>query len=300
MDLKIKSKYKPKKYLSGYRRGYGYKVSRTFYKILNHFILIILSISAIFPLYFLISTSFKTREDFFNNKFGIPNIFDFANYIEAFRGGDNFFRWFLNSMIVTVTSGLISLFCIILAAYAFVYFKFKGRNLLFNLTVSLMVFPPVVVIIPLFVFMQRINLINNYLSVIIIYVGLMLPFGIYLIASFFSTIPKEIIESAFIDGCDISRILLKILMPISTPAIVTVVVVNALFTWNELLIAIVFLNSTESKTLMAGLMSFKARFNIDLPVTMAGLTVISIPIILLYLFGSKYFIKGLTAGSLKG
>ena len=128
----------------------------------------------------------------------------------------------------------------------------------------------------------------------------MLPFGIYLIASFFSTVPKEIIESAFIDGCDISKILLKILIPLSRPAIVTVVVVNALFAWNELLIAMVFLNSTESKTLMAGLMSFKARFNIDLPVTMAGLTVISIPIILLYLFGSKYFIEGLTAGSLKG
>jgi len=293
-------KYKPKRYLSSYNRGYGYKVSKTFYKVLNHFILIIMSISAIFPLYFLISTSFKTREDFFNNKFGIPSVFDYANYIEAFKGGDNFLRWFLNSTIVTVASVLISLFCTILAAYAFVYFKFKGRNFLFNLTVSLMVFPPVVVIIPLFIFMQKINLINNYLSVIIIYVGLMLPFGIYLIASFFSTVPKEIIESAFIDGCDISKILLKILIPLSRPAIVTVVVVNALFAWNELLIAMVFLNSTESKTLMAGLMSFKARFNIDLPVTMAGLTVISIPIILLYLFGSKYFIEGLTAGSLKG
>lgn len=300
MRFNLYNRYKPKSYFSYNTKGYFYKTTRNFYKILNHIILSVLSISTIFPLYFLISTSFKTREDFFYNKFGIPNVFDYANYVEAFRGGDNFLRWFLNSTIVTLSSVMVSLICTVLAAYAFVYFKFKGKNLLFNLTVSLMVFPPVVVIIPLFVFMQKINLINNYLSVIIIYIGLMLPFGIYLVASFFSTVPKEIIESAFIDGCDIFKVLLRILIPISRPAIVTVIVVNALFAWNELLIAMVFLNNNESKTLMAGLMSFKARFNTDLPVTMAGLTVISIPIILLYLFGSKYFIKGLTAGSLKG
>lgn len=286
--------------MSNYKKVYKYKISRTFYKIFNHTILILLSISAILPMYFLISASFKSREDFFFNKFGLPKFFDYMNYLEAFRSGDNFFRWFFNSTLVTVASGLIALICTILAAYAFVYFKFIGKNFLFNLTVSLMVFPPVVVIIPLFVFMQKLNLINNFLSVIIIYVGLMLPFGIYLISSFFSTIPKEIIESALIDGCDIFKVLFKVLMPISRPAIVTVVVVNALFAWNELLIAMIFLNSIQSKTLMAGLMSFKARFNTDLPVTMAGLTIISIPIILLYMLGSKYFIKGLTAGSLKG
>ncbi|MBN2072828.1 MAG: carbohydrate ABC transporter permease [Actinobacteria bacterium] len=281
-------------------REYKYKVSRALYRVLNHTVLILLSISAIIPLYFLISTSFKSREDFFFNKFGVPEDFYFSNYLEAFRGGDNFFRWLLNSTLVTLIAGLLALLCIVLASYAFVYFRFKGRNFLFNLTVSLMVFPPVVIIIPLFVFMQKLNLTNNIISVIIIYVGLMLPVGIYLISSFFSTIPREILESAFIDGCDVFKVLLKILLPISKPAIVTVVVVNALFTWNELLIALVFLNSNESRTLMAGLMSFKARYNTNLPITMAGLTIISIPIIALYFFGSKYFIKGLTSGSLKG
>ena len=277
-----------------------YTISKAIYKTFNHIVLIILSLSALLPLYFLIINSFKSREDFFFNKFGIPEVFIFQNYINAFRGGDNFLQWFFNSTLVTVISVLISLICIVLAAYAFVYFRFKGRNFLFNLTVALMVFPPVVIIIPLFVFMQKLNLINNPMSVIIIYVGLMLPFGIYLISSFFSTIPKEILESAFIDGCNDIRVILKILLPISRPAIVTVIIVNALFAWNELLIAMVFLNSNESRTLMAGLMSFKARYNTNLPITMAGLTIISMPIILLYLFGSKYFIKGLTAGSLKG
>lgn len=283
-----------------YNREYKHKISKSLYKTLNHFIFVILSISALFPIYFLVVTSFKSREDFLFNKFGLPKVFNFQNYIEAFRGGDNFFRWFLNSTIVTASAGFIALICIILAAYAFVYFKFKGRNFLFNLTVALMVFPPVVVVIPLFVFMQKLHLINNFTSVIIIYVGLMLPFGIYLISSFFSTIPKEIIEAAFIDGCNIFKIIFRILVPISIPAIVTVVIVNALFVWNELLIAMVFLQSDKSRTLMAGLMSFKSKYNTDIPITMAGLTIISIPIILLYLFGSKYFIKGLTSGSLKG
>ncbi len=277
-----------------------YKISRVLRKTFIHSLLIILTVSAIFPMYFLITTSLKSREDFLFNKFGLPASIRLQNFTEAFRSGGNFAQWFSNSLIVTVTSCVLAVVCTVLAAYAFVYFRFKGRNLIFNLTVALMIFPPVALIIPLFVFMQRVGLINNFASVIIIYVGLLLPFGIYLIASFFSTVPREIIEAAFIDGCDIFKVLFKILVPLSRPAIVTVIVVNALYVWNELLIAMVFLQSNEKRTLMAGLMSFKTRYDTDLPIIMAGLTIITIPIILLYLFGSKYFIKGLTAGSLKG
>ncbi len=277
-----------------------FKIRRSVYKVLIHSFLISLSILALFPIYFLVTSSLKSREVFLYNRFGIPLSIDFGNYIQAFKTGDNFIRWFFNSTIITTASVTISLICTVLAAFAFVFLKFKGKNVLFNITVSLMVFPPVAILIPLFLFMNKMHLINSYFGIIIIYVGLILPFSVYLMSSFFSTIPKEILEASLMDGCRLKDIIIRILLPLSFPAIITMIVVNTLFIWNELVIAMVFLQSNESRTLMAGLMSFKSRYNVDLPVIMAGLTVISIPIILLYFFGSRYFIKGLSSGSLKG
>jgi ABC-type glycerol-3-phosphate transport system permease component len=127
-----------------------------------------------------------------------------------------------------------------------------------------------------------------------------MPFSVYLLTSFFRSIPYELIESALMDGASHLRVLVQIVLPMSAPPLVTLVVVNALWAWNELLIALVFLPADELKTLMVGITVFRSRYNLDVPITMAGMLLASLPMVGLYLFGQRYFIRGLTAGAVKG
>jgi ABC-type glycerol-3-phosphate transport system permease component len=154
-------------------------------------------------------------------------------------------------------------------------------------------------IIPLFVSMVRWHLVNTYQGTILIYTGLLLPFSIYLMTNFFRAIPREIIEAARIDGCSNLGVFWRIMMPLSAPAVITLIVVNALWAWNELLIALVFMQKDELKTLMVGISSMRSRNYVDIPATMAGLLIATIPIVIVYMFGQRFFIRGLTSGAVK-
>jgi len=264
----------------------------------RQFLMIFLSITAIYPLIFMVMTALKSDEEHIFNRFGFPNSIEWANFTEVFIGR-NFGLWFMNSLIITVGTVIISLGIAILASFALSNYKFKMRKTILSFFISLMIVPPVVMIIPLFILMVNVNLINTYPGVIIIYTGLTLPFSIFLLSSFFRSIPYSIMESAVIDGCSSFRILTNIVLPLSIPPIVTLIVVNSLWVWNELLIALIFLQKDKLKTLIVGITVFKSRFDINLPLTMMGLVVITLPILLIYLFGQKYFIKGLLSGSTK-
>jgi len=157
----------------------------------------------------------------------------------------------------------------------------------------------VVMVVPLFVSMVSWKMVNTYQGVILIYVGLLMPFSVFLLTNFFKTIPREIVEAARIDGCSTFDVYRRIMVPLSGPAVVTLVVVNAMWVWNELLIALIFLQRDELKTLMVGIASMLSRNYVDIPATMAGLLVATIPIVILYIFGQRYFIRGLTSGAVK-
>lgn len=255
----------------------------------------------VFPMYFMFTSSIKSEEEFLTNKYLLPASPTLENFHKSLtKGGSHFFDWFKSSIIITVTSTLISLVFAILIAFMFSQIRTKFTNGLLNFTVSLMVVPPIIMIIPLFKMMATFKIINTYLSVIIIYIGIVLPFSIYVLTSFFKTISNDIIDAASIDGCSLHKVLFKIVLPMSRPSIVTVIVVNALFCWNELLVAMVFLQSMKLKTLMAALIIFKNKNLTDIPIIMAGLAMMTVPIIILYFVGMRYFIKGLSAGAVKG
>jgi ABC-type glycerol-3-phosphate transport system permease component len=135
--------------------------------------------------------------------------------------------------------------------------------------------------------------------VILIYIGIMLPFTIYLLRNFFVSFPTSLIDAALVDGCTYFRAVLRIVLPLSAPALATVVVINAVFAWNELLIALVFLQDEELRTLMIGVSLFRSRLTLDVPALMAGLTIATIPIVVLYLAGQRYLIEGLLSGAVK-
>jgi ABC-type glycerol-3-phosphate transport system permease component len=261
-------------------------------------IVIFVTLLSLFPVYFMTVSAFKTKSEYIANKWGLPVSLSMANFDTALAG-EKFFIRFANSTILTVGSIGASLIIACLAAYAFARMEFPGKRTLFNVILSLMVVPPVVMIIPLFVSMVRWHLVNTYQGTILIYTGLLLPFSIYLMTNFFRAIPKEIIDAARIDGCSNLGVFWRIMMPLSAPAVVTLIVVNALWAWNELLIALVFMQKDELKTLMVGISSMRSRNYVDIPATMAGLLIATIPIVIVYIFGQRFFIRGLTSGAVK-
>ncbi len=253
---------------------------------------------SLFPVYFMTVSAFKTKSQYLANKWGLPPTLYLDNFNVALAG-EKFFMRFANSAILTVGSVAISLIIACLAAYAFARAEFRGKRVLFNLILTLMVVPPVVMVVPLFVSMVRWKLVNTYQGTILIYTGLLLPFSIYLMTNFFQTIPHEIVEAARIDGCSNIGVFWRIMMPLSAPAVITLIVVNALWVWNELLIALVFMQKDELKTLMVGIAALRSRNYVDIPATMAGLLIATIPIVVVYIFGQRYFIRGLTSGAVK-
>jgi len=261
-------------------------------------LLLVFSLLCLFPLYYLFVTAFKTKAEYLTNLFSVPLAPILSNFVTVFRGR-RFLLWFANSLILTGGSVAAGLAISLAAAYAFAKMAFRFREQIFGFLLVLMIIPPVVMVIPLFKLMIAMGILNTYLSVIIIYTGLTIPFSIYLLASFFRTVPGAIVDSARIDGCRDIRVLTSIMVPLAAPAIITTVLVNALWVWNELLIAVIFLQRDELKTLMVGLTIFKSRYNLDIPVTMAGLALATIPMLALYFAGQKYFIRGMVAGAVK-
>jgi ABC-type glycerol-3-phosphate transport system permease component len=266
--------------------------------ILKHMIFALWAIVTIFPVLFMLINSLKDKQEYMVNKFWIPANFTLVN-LKNIIFMQNFGRWYLNSLIITIASVAVSLILAIFAAYGLTRHDFKLKRLLTNFLISLMVVPPVVMIIPLFILMVKVRLINTYYSVIIIYSGLILPFSIYLLMGFFKTIPHSIIESAYVDGASSMRILRSIIIPMSLPSIGTLVVVNAIWVWNELLIALVFMQKENMRTIIGGLSQFVTKYQLEVPLLMMGLTIATIPIMLLYFFTQQFFVKGLTAGALK-
>ncbi len=210
-----------------------------------------------------------------------------------------FFIWMGNSAILAGGSVLLSTAVSCLGAYAIARMTFRGRQALFSISVALMAVPPVVMIVPLFVLYSRLGMISTYHGAILIYAGLITPFSVYLLTTFFRTLPRELFEAARMDGAGDFLILWRIVVPLSLPALLTLLLVNALYVWNDLLIAIIFLQDDAKRTLMAGISVFQGRYENQIPLVMAGMVIASAPMIILYIAFQKYFIRGLMAGAVK-
>jgi ABC-type glycerol-3-phosphate transport system permease component len=272
---------------------------RKFERLIKHIILMISSLVALYPLFWLVAISFKNKEQYLINKLTFSVPLHPETFVAALRGG-KFFLWFMNSAVLTTGSVILCTFIAFIAAFAFAKMRFRGRDLILNMIISLMVIPIVILIVPLFVLYTRIRMMSTYQGLILMYAAVCMPFSVYLLTNFFKTIPDEIMEAGIIDGCSTFKILSKVIIPLSGPPITTLIIVNALWVWNELLLALVFLPKDNLRTLMVGITVFKSRYNLDVPVTMAGLLLTTLPMILLYIIFQKFFIRGLTEGALKG
>jgi raffinose/stachyose/melibiose transport system permease protein len=265
----------------------------------KHGLLLVFVLVTLVPIYFMVVNSFKSQAEYLTNPYGLPSDPTLGTIGDAFRGGD-LLRWLGNSALFSVASVTLSTIVAALAAYPISLLRWRPGPWLLGILVALMVVPPIVLVIPLFKMMVDLGQLNSYHSVIIVYTGILLPFSTFLLASFFRTTPRDFLEAARLDGAGHVRIWWSIVLPLALPAVVTVAIVQALWVWNEVLIAVVFLQSEQLRTLMVGLTIFQGRYDLNVPLVMAGMVWATVPMLLLYLVGQRFFVRGLTAGAVKG
>lgn len=265
----------------------------------THAILIIVSITCLFPLLWMVISSFKTQDTIFNIEQFWPDSLQIENYYNAWEGGQ-FGSYFMNSVFYTI----IVITCIVLfssmSAYAFSRLKFPYKNLLFYMFIGVMMIPIPGAFIAIFVILNKLGLINSRLGYILPQINAGLPFGIYVLKTFFDKMPKELEDSARIDGCNKWQIYWHIALPLAKNAIAIIVIFNALAVWNEFLLAKLVLSNSNLMPLQVGLLKFQGERITEYPLLMAGMAITMIPIIIVYLCMQKFIIKGITAGAVKG
>ncbi|UQZ81201.1 L-arabinose transport system permease protein AraQ [Paenibacillus konkukensis] len=251
-----------------------------------------------YPLFWMVVSSFKSYDEIFGSVWGLPSKWLFSNYVTAWNKGVA--GYFLNSVIVTASTVAGVVLIASLCAFGLSRYSFKLDKAALLFIMGGMMLNPQVCLIPLYVLLQQTHLHNTYLALILTYIAFRLPLIVLLIRSYFLGVSKEIEESAKMDGCSALQIYWRIFMPMSIPILLTSTILIAYYAWNEFLFAIIFIDSDKYKTIPAGLMSFKDALSTDWGVLLAGLVISALPLIILFIFMQKYFIRGIAAGSVKG
>jgi raffinose/stachyose/melibiose transport system permease protein len=254
-----------------------------------------LAILCFAPLYFMLTTSFKTNQEFAESLFGLPGGINFDNYSTAWHAATigTFMR---NSVIVSVSATLISVSVATCLAFAIVFLRWPGRNLVYTLCLMLLAVPPLLLLIPVFRQIADLSLVNNLLGVIVLYAALTTPFSVYLLVAYMRSLPIAVLEAAVLDGTSVGGLLARIVAPLSMPAIATSAVFAFIFCWNEFIYAFVLLQEENVRTLPAGLAGLQGRFFTDFPVLLAATTISVLPLIGLYVFFQRYLVRGIAVG----
>ena len=264
-----------------------------------HTFLILVSLSCLFPLWWAFSSSLKTQETVFNDLSLFPKAPHWENYYYAWVKAD-FSHYFFNSLFYTVTVVVGVVLIASMAAYAFSRLQFWGKNFLFILLISTMMIPIPGSFIALYVLLNKLNLVDTRLGYILPQINGGLALGIFLLKTFFDDLPKEIEDSAAIDGCGRFRTYWHIALPLARPALAVLAIFNILAVWNEYLLAMLVLSSKDLMPLQRGLMVFQGAHITQYPLLMAGIIITILPVLAVYLILQKHIIKGITAGAVKG
>lgn len=287
----------PRRGRPGSRRPSRLRISQVVSRVLIVCVLIL----QVYPFLWLLQTSLRDRQDFAaSNPFSIPTELTLENFARALEQG-SLLRNILNSLIITGGACALLVVCGMAGAYAIQVLGFRGSNLVRGLFLLGIVVPVQVALVPLFIDYSRIGLLDTYVAVMIPLAGFALPMAMFLFLSFFSYIPRELYEAASIDGAGPYRIFFRITMPMSLNTVVTVVMVNAIFIWNDFIFANTFILSDELKTIPLGLQNYiGAMGNTDWTATFAAVSITVTPLLLVFLVLNRAMIYGLESGASKG
>jgi len=261
---------------------------------------VVLVFVCLFPFLWMALSSIKTlRELYTVPPVWFPEVPTLANYMKVLFAS-NIPRYFLNSAVISLGSTAIALALAIFASYGFARFRFRGKAGLQAFVLVGQLLPTAAIIVPLFITLRFLGLVNTYLGLILIYTIITLPLSVWMLTSYFRAIPVELEEAAIIDGAGRIGILFRITLPLSLPGLVAIIVYAFVTTWNEFIFALVFAQDYRVKTLPIGLAEFSTEFNTDWGAVMAASVIMTLPVVILFLAMQKLFVGGLTAGAVKG
>ena len=252
----------------------------------------------IYPLFVMVMSSFKTNAELFTSPLSLPQSFSFDN-LQRVWTETNFLQYLGNSLLVTAASVALILVVGTMAAYAIARYQFRFSGLVLMFFLAGMTVPLKLAIIPLFLQLNAMGLLNSYLGLIFVYTAMGIPSAVFIMTGFLGSLPGELEESARIDGANELVILWQVMLPLARPAMVIVAIQNAVPIWNDFFFTLILITSDSMKTLPQGLTVFMGEFVTDWGVLFTGLTLAALPVTLLYILLSRQFIAGLTQGAIK-
>ncbi len=267
-------------------------------KILITVLMLIMTLTFLYPLYYMIINSFKGTAEYYASQFALPATFNFDNYVSMLVEF-NFLHYFGNSLLVSCVSTVLVILLSILASYAFAKIRFAGRGIVYILILTTMFLPSQATLIPQYVMFSRYHLINNYWSVILAYVASGIPGAILLLRSAFLGIPNELLESAKIDGAGYFVTVFRIAIPVTMAAISIQIIFSFISYWNDLLTPMLLLTDGSRQTVMVSLSTLMSRYGNAPTQQLTGLLLSVIPTLILYLCLQKYMMKGMLVGAVK-
>lgn len=267
-------------------------------EVLWFIVLVLLTVLIIYPLFWILMSSFKDYANIYGDVWGFPHEWHFENYTTAWNKGIS--QYFTNSLIVTIATLIGVILISTAAAFGICQMKGKLSNAVFLICMGCFLLTPQVCVLPLFILLRTFHLKNTYWSMILPYIAFRLPISIMLVRTFFVSISKELEEAAIIDGASLMQIYSKIYFPLSKPIISTVAIMTCYYAWNEFLFATIFVDSSRLRTIPVGLMVFKDGLMSDWGVILAGMVISCLPLVILFILLQKSFVRGITAGAVKG
>ncbi len=278
----------------------SYRNQKILKKILVYFVLIVVALLVVIPLIWMLSTSFKLKSQLFTKEiYWIPKVITLENYSKILDNPSTpIGLWFKNSMIVAVITTMAKLIIDSLAGYAYARMSFPGRNKIFNLLLVTLFLPGVMFLVPNFVTVSKLGMLNNFNGVI--FPALASVFGVFFMRQFFNSIPKELEEAAEMDGANRLQIFIKIALPLAKPALATLAVIEFLASWNDFLWALLVLKDRTVQTLQPGLRTLQGAYTSEYGLMMAGAVIVAVPVLLLYIFLQRFIVQSVATTGLKG
>ena len=275
------------------------RLRKRFRLLLLYALLCLFAITTVYPLLWMVYTSFKSNQDISMNTLALPTKLHFENYAEAWQTA-RIGEYFFNSIIVAVVSIIFTVLLGASAAFILSKFKFRLRRLIYTSFIIGMLIPLQSILVPLFIQMRSLKLLDSLWSLILSYTAFGLPIAIFILESFIRALPNEIMESAVIDGSSVPTSFFRLILPMSRPVIASVTILSFLNNWKEFSFALIFISDEAKKTLPLGLYNFLGAETNNYAGLTAALVISSIPVLIMYLFMQEQVINGMTAGAVKG
>lgn len=283
----------------GQQLSHSIRVRSFVANLVKYVVLILAATVCLLPISWIVFSAFKDKMEIFIDPFGLPSSLKLDNLITAWTVG-RFGRYFMNSIIMTIPTVFGVLALSALGGFATAKLRFPGREVIFSIFLVGLTLPFEAIMIPLYYTLRDLGILSTYWAVILPSVALGLPFGIFFMRAFFRDLPDDLIDASLIDGCTELQLFTKIMLPLAKPGLVSLLVFQFMWSWNNFLLPLLFLQKEALRPVTLGLMFFQGKYTMDYSLIFSGITISIIPVILVYIIFQRQFITGLTSGTVKG